>query len=190
MDGLGNIMQGKYTKGSGKPLPVRVSPVGAKVTNKVTAEERKELLSRNPVNVHNSSVDKSGESGIIDDESDLKELKKAIADGKLSTKLDKKAQSAHKLGSAEYNKRLAEGYLPSYTELSHMEVQKIINAYSLTGTVRKGKDGQFRETISVKENIGMFGNLKTKKYIPTNIATIHYSKKGAHLVPSAPLGGK
>ena len=135
-------------------------------------------------------VDKSGESDIIDNESDHKELKKAIADGKLSTKLDKKAQSAHKLGSAEYNKRLADGYLPSYTELSHMEVQKIINSYSLTGTVRKGKDGQFRETISVKENIGMFGNLKTGKYIPTNRATIHYSKKGAHLVPSAPLGGK
>lgn len=42
-----------------------VPPVGAKVTNKVTAEERKELLSRNPVNVHNSSVDNSGGSGII-----------------------------------------------------------------------------------------------------------------------------
>lgn len=39
--------------------------MGAKVTNKVTAEERKELLSRNPVNVHNSSVDNSGGSGII-----------------------------------------------------------------------------------------------------------------------------
>ena len=65
-DGLGNIMQGKYTKGSGKPSPVSVPAVGAKVTDKVTAEERKELLSRNPVNVHNSSVDKSGESGIIE----------------------------------------------------------------------------------------------------------------------------
>jgi hypothetical protein len=65
-DGLGNIMQGKYTKGSGKPSPVRVPPVGAKVTDKVTAEERKELLSRNPVNVHNSSVDNGGESGIIE----------------------------------------------------------------------------------------------------------------------------
>lgn len=64
-DGLGNIMQGKYTKGSGKPSPVSVPPAGAKVTDKVTAEERKELLSRNPLNVHNSSVDKSGESGII-----------------------------------------------------------------------------------------------------------------------------
>lgn len=66
VDGLGNIMQGKYTKGSGKPSPVSVPKVGAKREGKVTAEERKELLSRNPVNVHNSSVDKSGESGKIE----------------------------------------------------------------------------------------------------------------------------
>ena len=50
-DGLGNIMQGKYTKGSGKPSPVSVPPVGAKVTDKVTAEERKELLSRDKVDI-------------------------------------------------------------------------------------------------------------------------------------------
>ena len=50
-DGLGNIMQGKYTGGSGKESPVRVPPVGAKVTNKVTAEERKELLSRDKVDI-------------------------------------------------------------------------------------------------------------------------------------------
>ncbi|MGN0615109.1 phage minor capsid protein [Ruminococcus flavefaciens] len=50
-DGLGNIMQGKYTGGSGKPSPVSVPPVGAKVTDKVTAEERKELLSRNKVDI-------------------------------------------------------------------------------------------------------------------------------------------
>ena len=134
-------------------------------------------------------VDKSQDSGIIDDDSSRQELEKAIADGKLSTKLDKKAQSAHKLGSAEYKERLSNGRLPSYTELSHMEVQKIINTYSLTGIVRKGKDGQFRETISTKENIGMYGDLRTGKYIPTNRATIHYSKKGTHLIPSAPLGG-
>ena len=135
------------------------------------------------------TVDKSGENGIIDRESARNELEKAIADGKLRTKLDKDAQSAHKKGSEEYNKRIADGELPSYTELSHMEIQKIINTYSLTGIVRKGKDGQYRETITVKDNIGMFGDLKTKKYIPTNRATIHYSKKGTHLIPSAPLGG-
>ena len=64
-DGLGNIMQGKYTGGSGKESPIKVPPVGAKVVDKVTPEERKELLSRNPVNVHNSSIDNSVKSGII-----------------------------------------------------------------------------------------------------------------------------
>jgi hypothetical protein len=64
-DGLGNIMQGKYTGGSGKESPARVPPVGAKVTNKVTAEERKELLSQNKVDIHNSSLEKDDESDII-----------------------------------------------------------------------------------------------------------------------------
>lgn len=59
-DGLGTkLMQGKTEGGSGKPSPVQVPAVGAKVTNKVTAEERNELLSRNPVDI-------SEKSGIIE----------------------------------------------------------------------------------------------------------------------------
>ena len=51
-DGLGTkLMQGKTEGGSGKESPVRVPPVGAKVTNKVTAEERRELLSRDKVDI-------------------------------------------------------------------------------------------------------------------------------------------
>lgn len=46
VDGLGNIMQGKYTGGSGKESPVIVPKVGAKREGKVTAEERTELLSK------------------------------------------------------------------------------------------------------------------------------------------------
>ena len=51
VDGLGNIGQGKYTGGSGKGSPVKVPPVGSKVTDKVAAEERRELLSRNKVDI-------------------------------------------------------------------------------------------------------------------------------------------
>lgn len=52
-DGLGTkLMQGKTEGGSGKESPVRVPPVGAHVTGKVTAEERKELLSQNKVDIH------------------------------------------------------------------------------------------------------------------------------------------
>lgn len=63
IDGLGNIGQGKYTGGSGKPSPVNVPPVGAKVTDKVTDSERLELLRKN-------AVDFSGKSGIIESGSD------------------------------------------------------------------------------------------------------------------------
>ena len=44
IDGLGNIMQGKYTGGSGKESPVKVPPVGAKRGTPVRDAERSELL--------------------------------------------------------------------------------------------------------------------------------------------------
>ncbi len=60
VDGLGNIGQGKYTGGSGKKSPVQVQPVGAKVTDQVTDQERLELLKN-----QKKSVDISGKSGIM-----------------------------------------------------------------------------------------------------------------------------
>lgn len=62
VDGLGNIGQGKYTGGSGKPSPVKSTPVGAKVADKVTDSERIELLRKN-------TVDISHKSGIIEETS-------------------------------------------------------------------------------------------------------------------------
>ena len=44
IDGLGNIMQGKYTGGSGKESPVKVPPVCAKRWTPVQDAERSELL--------------------------------------------------------------------------------------------------------------------------------------------------
>ena len=41
--------------------------MGAKRGTPVTPEERRELLSRDPVNVHEPSIDNSGETGIIED---------------------------------------------------------------------------------------------------------------------------
>lgn len=71
VDGLGNIMQGKYTKGSGKPSPVSVPKVGAKREGKVTAEERKELLSRDKVNLKNEeSYQLKGSANIAFDKLD------------------------------------------------------------------------------------------------------------------------
>lgn len=73
-DGLGSIMKGNTEGGSGKESPVKVPAVGAHVTDKVTAEERKELLSQNKVDIHNSTVDKSAKSGIIRENSKPKPI--------------------------------------------------------------------------------------------------------------------
>lgn len=97
-DGLGNIMEGKTEGGSGKESPIKVPPVGAKVNSKVTPEERRELLSRNPVNVHNSSIDKSAKGGIIKSEN-LKmsaPLQKPPDFSKYEVKSDLKAVEAFK----------------------------------------------------------------------------------------------
>ena len=51
-DGLGTkLMQGKTEGGSGKESPVKVPAVGAHVVDTVTPEERKELLSRDKVDI-------------------------------------------------------------------------------------------------------------------------------------------
>lgn len=66
IDGRGTI--GNGTPGDpDRPSPVKIPPVGAKRGTPVTPEERRELLSRDPVNVHESSIDNSGETGIIED---------------------------------------------------------------------------------------------------------------------------
>ena len=114
-----------------------------------------------------------------------KALQEAINAGKVSTKLYKEKQAKHKKGSDEYKKALAKGEFPSYTELSNMEVQKIINE-----NVGKGKiiieGGQIKEVVDVGYDFGYFGDRATQKAIPTQKATIHYSKAGTHLVPTHP----
>lgn len=128
-----------------------------------------------------------GGSGKSENEKNQEEFEKAVASGKIITKLDKKAQLAHKKGSQAYNSRVAKGELPSYTELSNMQIQTIINNHYNDGEVLI-QGGQFKRIITEKENLGYFGDRKTGKYIPTNRATIHYSKSGAHLVPAPPKG--
>lgn len=112
-------------------------------------------------------------------------LQRAIADGTVSTKLDKKKQGAHVKGNPEYEKRVQNGEHPSYITVGKMEIQKIINQYSGTGEVRI-TNGQIKETISVDSNFGVCVHKHTGEEFPTSRGTIHYSKSGSHLVPAKP----
>ena len=114
------------------------------------------------------------------------ELRAKIENGELSTKLDKDKQGEHIIGNPGYKRRIANGEFPSYITVSKMEIQKIINAKSLTGQVKKGKDGQYWEVITADDHFGVACSLITHESVRTNRGVIHYSKSGAHLVPTFP----
>ena len=119
-------------------------------------------------------------------EADRSDLRTSIQSGQVVTKLNKTAQSKHRKGSEEYERVVANGNKPSFITVSNMEVQQIINQKSTTGKVHKAKDGQFRETIDCGKIIGEYVDLNTGKSFETSRATIHYSKKGTHIVPTIP----
>lgn len=112
-------------------------------------------------------------------------LKNAIADGTVSTKLDKKKQGAHVKGNPMYEERVRNGEHPSYITVGKMEIQKIINQYSGTGEARI-VNGQYKEVVSTDSILGVYVHQYSGEEFPTTRGTIHYSKSGAHLVPAKP----
>lgn len=126
------------------------------------------------------SVDKSAKDDII-----RKEFDEAGKSGKISTKVNKK-QEAHKYGSNAYNERIAKGEHPSYTKLSKMEIQQVINRNIETAELRKQPDGQFLAVFRDEKFTGYFVDDETFIATETHRGTIHFSKDGAHIVPAYP----
>lgn len=64
-------------------------------------------------------------------------------------------------------------------------VVRIIQKYSGTGVFERNRKGEWinREIVETDEIIGFVVN-KEGELVPTNIAKIHYSKKGVHIVPT------
>lgn len=118
VDGLGNIGQGKYTGGSGKKSPVQVPPVGAKVTDKVTDQERLELL-KNPLTSET-------ESGIIKAEEII------VKD------IDKLKNSGMK--EADYNE-----YMEIIKSHENQDVKRLYNKYADDiSSIKLGDTGYYR----------------------------------------------
>ena len=64
----------------------------------------------------------------------------------------------------------------------------LIDKYHGTGQIRSNNDGGWvnKEFISLDENIGVYINKSTGEEMITNSFSIHYCKRGAHIVPSRP----
>lgn len=118
------------------------------------------------------------------------ELKSKIESGEYPTRLDKDKQGAHVIGNPAFEKRIENGEFPSYITVSKMEIQRIINDYSLTGSVIKKNDGQIIEIITADKPFGVACSIVTNEKKKTNKGVIHYSKDGTHLVPTWPEENK
>ncbi len=139
---------------------------GRSESGKVTAaykkalkEEEAELMQKELDNLTNRAI-----------------LEEKIASGELTLKLGGK-QKNHIIGTLDKDTN-------SYFIISDDEIQKIIDSKHGTGTVIINKQGQIKEIIDIDEGIAFDVDLNTKLPNPTNRATIHFSKKGTHLVPT------
>ena len=103
-------------------------------------------------------------------------LKKKIAKGDISLKINRELQNRHVLGTKEYIAGR------SYITISEEELQNIINNNYATGKVTISKSGQIKETIFINRMIGIDKDLEGKEF-ETNGLKIHYSKSRTHAVP-------
>ena len=105
-----------------------------------------------------------------------------------------------KIRSEDYPKQIEEGkqgkhilghnnYIEgrSYLTVDTNEIQQLINKYAGTGRLQRDGQGHWnhKEVVAMGKNIGVYKDLKGKE-LQTDITTIHYSKKGVHVVPAKP----
>lgn len=107
-------------------------------------------------------------------------LRQRIRSGTVSTQVELGKQGKHiKLHSNYIQGR-------SYLTVSETEVQDLVNKYAGSGKLlRDSKDEwRHREIVTADEPIGYSVNPVTGEETLTKCFTIHYSKKGVHIVPT------
>lgn len=115
-------------------------------------------------------------------------VSKKIQDGEYSTKLKVQEYQKHVEGTVKYSEYLQarqakNGNPQSILTISAEEAQKIIENKAGTGIIKVDNKGNARpqEQITCDKIIGKYYYNGT--YIKTKKAVIHYSKRGAHIVP-------
>ena len=113
-------------------------------------------------------------------------LSQAIADGRVNTRVHKGHQDKHIPGTQNYKQEIANGREPS---ILTTDAAALIKEHAGKGVpvIRKGKWMQV-EKFTHKKNIGTYNNRRKKQSYSTNIGRIHYSNKGAHVVPDKKNG--
>lgn len=93
------------------------------------------------------------------------------------------AQEKHIPDAPNYKQELANGKTKSIFFGDNKKAQKLLDKHAGTGDMLKTKN---KERVDFGQVIGKHYNTETNKYEETTRGIIHYSKNGAHIVPSQP----
>ena len=133
--------------------------------------------------------------------SEQKEMQKkfnfAVESGIIKTEINNEHFERHVKGTRGYedylNSNLAKGKnMPSYLTITKEECQKLVDRYAGTGQFKYNpKTDKMQEIISQNKPIGTYIDPKTGQVIEdVTDFRIHYSKTGAHIVPTIKGKGK
>lgn len=108
------------------------------------------------------------------------EIRERIRSDEIPKKLNIGNQNKHIVDSKGYQ----EGRSYIYSDLN--TAQDIINQWAGTGEIRLNDSGEWnnKEFITLDHDIGMYINPQSGERYPTNTVSIHYGKKGTHIVPA------
>lgn len=79
-------------------------------------------------------------------------------------------------------------YIEGRSIFVHQDPQGLLKRFAGKGKPQRGTAGLpgYKESVDFKEHIGIWKNKDNTLALPTTRGTIHYGKKGAHIVPSDP----
>ena len=137
-------------------------------------------VSQKVVMANKKNLDFLAENAIIKEEEKQKIREKILAN-EFPLELNVGNQNKHITTSHSFNPEDKKSYIFGDLETA----QELVNKYHGTGDIRLTKKNKWtnKEFITVNEDIGMVFNEETGNYEPTNIFSIHYGKKGTHIVP-------
>lgn len=79
-------------------------------------------------------------------------------------------------------------FIESKSIWEHKDPEGLLKRFAGTGRIERGTPGMpgYKETVDFGEHIGIWKNKEGTIQIPTTRGTIHYGKKGAHIIPANP----
>lgn len=167
----------KFSKASGiRPRFERTQELGYNKSISTKAVQRKKRIEKLADSLYNEGSTEANVKRYFKDE---KQRKKIQSDG-VAKVIEKGKQEKHILGANNYTAGR------SYLTISVEEAQSLVDKYAGTGDIKWTNSGSWanKEIVMADKVIGVCVDPVTGEEMETRRFTIHYSKKGVHIVPA------